>query len=142
MEIDFELAKCGKNAPCAVGTGGGFFPEKFLKKKSWLTQLGRVVDGEGHVLQRRGASGKHVFAFPNLDFEKRQRHIFLKSKNDGTALAAAERRTQVVAMLVFGAAVCVGGKGNLGWHFRVLVLAVAAWEAGQGKEVQAEYLTE
>jgi hypothetical protein len=75
---------------------------------SWLTQLGRVVNGEGHVFDHEIGRGEGLFFAQNKNPGGGQGDSFLKNKDSGTTMAAAERGATVVAMLVLRAAVLVG----------------------------------
>lgn len=70
-----------------------------------------------------------------------QRRQFIKGSGTTAAVAGTERGAEVVAMLVRGAIVRFGKSSCLAAAGTGImpVFAVAAREAGQGKDVQAEY---
>lgn len=101
-----------------------------------------MVNSEGYVFDQENAFRENLFFADWLRFFESQNPHFLKNKNRSAAIAAAKRRATVVAMPMLRAAVFVGREIGLHGIFAhiltVCVFAVAAWDAGQNKQVQTE----
>lgn len=127
--------------PRARRRAGSFRQEIFWKKRVGLTQLGRAVNGESHVLDLENAFGENLFFAEWLRFFESQNCHFLKNENRSAAIAAAEWGTEVVAVVVVVATMPTGDDGGL--VARVLpmrVVAVVAGDARQHKKVQGKDL--
>lgn len=101
-----------------------------------------MVNGEGHIFDKENGFRENLFFVGGLWFLKSENRYFLKNKNRSAAIAAAKRRATVIAMPMLRAAVFVGREIDLHEIFAhiltVRVFAVAAWDAGQNKQVQTE----
>lgn len=98
------------------------------QRRQMLNGKGRTVSESGlAVLDGRCCHG--------------QRRQFIKGSGTTTAVAGTQRGAKVVAMLVRWTVVRFGKGGSFATAGTGImpVLAVAAREAGQGKDVQAEY---
>lgn len=101
-----------------------------------------MVNGESHVLDRENAFGENLFFADWLRFFESQNRHFLKNENRSAAIAAAERRTEVVAIVVVVATMPGGdGDGLIARVLPVRVVAVGARDARQHKKVQGKNLS-